>query len=380
VKTNRKRGGNNFCLIERLEPRQLLSASPKVFVTQTNLVSNQASVAPVQDTNLINAWGVSFAPGGQFWISANNSGVSEQFNGDGSAGSPPTVTIPGAGGASPSNPTGQVYAGGSMSFNGTPEIFVFVGEDGGITGWSGAGTTATMIHDNSASGAVYKGATLAQDAGGNTDLFAANFRSGKIEEYDNTFTPVALSAGAFSDKKIPKGYAPFNVQNVGGDLYVTYAKQNSLKHDDVKGAGHGFVDVFDTSGHLVRRLAHGAYLNSPWGVAVAPTTWGAIAGDVLVGQFGSGNIDVFNTKGKFVQMLSTARKKPIVIDRLWALTPGSGAATLSTNSIFFTAGPNDENNGLFGKLDISSAAASSGPGTSPYTIPTVGSPMPMPSY
>jgi uncharacterized protein (TIGR03118 family) len=359
-------------LVEKLESRQLLSASHS-FVTQTNLVSDQSGVAAHTDTNLVNAWGISFATGGELWISANNSGLSLQYNGDGTVAQPSMVTIPGGGGANPSNPTGQVFAGGNMTFNGTPEFFVFVGEDGGISGWNGSGTAATLIHDNSAT-AVYKGATLATDSTGNSELLVANFRAGTVEAYDHTFTAVSLPAGSFQDKKIPKGYAPFNVQNLGGNIYVTYAKQNAQKHDDVKGNGHGMVDVFNTSGQLIRRFARGSFLNSPWGLAVAPSTWGSMAGDILVGQFGNGRVDVFNSKGNFLGFLKNSHNKPLVIDGLWALTPGSGSATASVNSIYFTAGPNDESHGLFGKLDLTIV-------TKPATVgnPTP-SPTPMPMW
>jgi uncharacterized protein (TIGR03118 family) len=344
-------------VLESLEQRQLLSAAPHVFATQTNLVSNQAGVAAHQDANLVNAWGISFAPGGEFWVSDNGTGSSSQYDGTGAPAAPPLVTIPPGGTATTSNPTGQVFTGGTMSFNGTPEVFAFVGEDGGITGWSGSGATATMIRDNSSTGAVYKGATIAQDANGHSELFVANFNSGKVEAYDNTFAPVALAGTAFTDKKVAKGYAPFNVQNIDGNIYVTYAKQNAQKHDDVKGSNHGFVDVFDTNGNLVRRFARGGFLNSPWGVAKAPSTWGSLAGDILVGQFGSGRIEIYSPTGKALGLLKDNKNKPIVIDGLWALTPGPGSATAGTGDIFFSAGPNEESNGLFGKLTFGAAAA-----------------------
>ena len=336
-------------LFEPLERRELLSAT-QFFVTQTNLISDQPGVATNTDANLTNAWGISFAPGGEFWVSDNGSGFSSQFDGNGAPAAPPLVTIPAGGGAASSNPTGQAFAGGTMTFNGTPEVFVFVGEDGGITAWNGSGTTATMVHDNSATGAVYKGATIAQDATGHSELFVANFNSGKIEAYDNTFAPVTLSATAFSDKKVAKGYAPFNVQAIDGNVYVTYAKQDAAKHDDAKGSGHGFVDVFDTSGNLVRRFARGSFLNSPWGVTVAPSSWGAIAGDILVGQFGSGRIEIYTPAGKARGFLKGNTNKPVTLSGLWALTPGSGSATASSQDIYFSAGPNDEKDGLFGKL------------------------------
>jgi len=224
-----------------------------------------------------------------------------------------------------------------------------------------------MIRDNSASGAVYKGAAIASDANGHSELFVANFNSGAIEVYDNTFSPITPSTGAFSDKKIPKGYAPFNVQTIGTDLYVTYAKQNAEKHDDVSGNGHGYVDVYDTSGTLVRRFAHGSFLNSPWGVAQAPSTWGTLAGDILVGQFGNGRIDIFTPAGKSRGFLRDSSNKPVSISGLWALTPGPGSATASANDIFFSAGPNGEKDGLFGKLTFSTTtkALGGGPTTTP---------------
>jgi uncharacterized protein (TIGR03118 family) len=356
----------NVACIEKLEGRQLLAAHP--VVTQTNLVSDQNGVATVTDPNLKNAWGVSFAAGGELWVSANATGLSLQYDGAGASAQPPMVTIPGGGGANPSNPTGQVFAGGSMTFNGAGQFFVFVGEDGGISGWSG-GTSATLIHDNSAT-AVYKGATLTTDSNGNAELLVANFRAGTIEAYDHTFASISLPAGAFSDKKIPKGFAPFNVQNLGGNIFVTYAKQNAQKHDDVKGAGHGVVDEFNSSGQLVRRFARGGFLNSPWGLAMAPSTWGSMAGDILVGQFGNGRVDVFNTKGKFVGFLKNSQNKPLVIDGLWALTPGSGSTTASTNSIYFTAGPNDEADGLFGKLDFTTVTTVKGNNQTPSPSPS----------
>ncbi|HEY2587661.1 MAG TPA: TIGR03118 family protein, partial [Tepidisphaeraceae bacterium] len=289
--------------VEGLEARVFLAAQQPL-VAQTNLISDQAGVALVQDPNLLNPWGVAFDPaGGELWISENNAGVASLYNVSGiSAPTPltPTVIVPGGGStptsAQPSNPTGQVFAGGTgfpITENGVTmnSFFVFVGEDGAITGWNPSLDLnhAVIAVDNSAGGAVYKGATLAQTSSG-TDLFVANFNSGHIEVYDSSFANVTPSSG-FSDRTIPKGYAPFNVQDVGGQLYVTYAKQDALKQNDVPGAGHGFVDVFDTSGKLIHRLQRGAFLNAPWGVTVAPSTWGRLAGDVLVGQFGSGRID-----------------------------------------------------------------------------------------
>jgi uncharacterized protein (TIGR03118 family) len=349
--------------IEKLEPRQLLSAAQLGgSVTQTNLIADQASVgAPVTDPNLVNPWGVSFAPGGELWVSDNNAGLTSLYTVAGTT--PPGVlqsfVIPG-GGSTASNPvvgtpTGQVFTGGkgfgitNADGSRTSFDFVFVGEDGAITGWNGA-PQAQIVVDNSstptaASGAVYKGATLNQEG---TRLYAANFRAGTIEVYDQNFTQVSLGSRAFADRHIPKGYAPFNIQSIGSQLFVTYAKQNAEKHDDVAGAGHGFVDVFDENGKLERRFQHGGFLNSPWGVTVAPTSWGKIGGDIIVGQFGNGRIDVFSKSGNFRGFLDDASNHPITIDGLWDVTPDSNPADAA--NLYFTAGPQEETHGLFGAL------------------------------
>lgn len=350
--------------VEFLEQRVFLAAQP--LVAQTNLLSNQAGVALLQDPNLLNPWGVSFDPaGGELWVSQNNAGVSSLYDVSGiSTPVPlsPTVKIPGGGSTptapQPSNPTGQVFAGGTgfpITENGVTmnSFFVFVGEDGAITGWNPQLdlNNAVSAVDNSASGAVYKGATLASTANG-TELFVTNFNSGHVEVYDSSFHNVTPSTG-FSDRAIPKGYAPFNVQNIGANLYVTYAKQNALKHDDVAGLGHGFVDVFNTSGKLIHRLQRGAFLDSPWGVAVAPSTWGRQAGDILVGQFGNGRIDLFSQKnGVFLGMLRNDTGAIEAIDGLWALSPGNGGQAGDPDTIYFTAGPDAEQNGLFGALQF----------------------------
>lgn len=351
--------------MESLESRVFLAAQPPL-VAQTNLISDQPGVALLQDPNLLNPWGVSFDPsGGELWVSQNNAGVSSLYNVSGiSTPVPlsPTVHIP-KGGSTPGSsqlakPTGQVFAGGTgfpITENGVTKnsLFVFVGEDGTISGWNPQldSNNAVIAVDHSSSGAVYKGATLAATSGG-TELFVTNFNSGKIEVYDSSFNNVTPATG-FSDRTIPKGYAPFNVQNIGGDLYVTYAKQNALKHDDVAGPGHGFVDVFDTSGKLIRRVQHGAFLNSPWGVAVAPSTWGRLSGDILVGQFGNGRIDLFSQKnGVFLGMLRNNTGAIEAIDGLWALSPGNGGQAGDPNTIYFTAGPNGKQDGLFGALQF----------------------------
>ena len=343
--------------MEHLEQRHLMSGGTVAIVTRLDLVSDGFVAAANTDAKLKNPWGVAFAPGGALWVSDNNSGFSTLYNG---AGVPQSlvVAIPGGGGGT-ANPTGQVFNSGDgfnvREGNGTPgsSKFIFVGEDGGISGWSPSvdQTKAVLAVDNSAGGAVYKGAALAQ-ANGKTELFVTNFNAATVEVYDDTFSRVSLPRG-FQDRGIPKGFAPFNVQNIGGLLYVTYAKQNAAKHDDVGGPGNGFVDVYSVTGRLRRRLQHGNFLNSPWGLAVAPASWGKIAGDILVGQFKSGNIDIFNPhNGRFVGLVGDVAKTPTQIDGLWAITPGSGSASSSTESIFFTAGVNEEQDGLLGSLSF----------------------------
>jgi uncharacterized protein (TIGR03118 family) len=381
--------------VEGLEGRLFFAAHPAL-VAQTNLISDQAGVALLQDPNLVNPWGVAFDPaGGELWVSQNGTGVSSLYNVSGTS-TPvpltPTVIIPGGGStptaAQPSNPTGQVFAGGTgfpVTENGVTmnSFFVFVGEDGAITGWNPSLDLnhAVVAVDNSASGAVYKGAALAPTSSG-TSLFVANFNSGHIEVYDSSFNNVT-PAGAFTDRAIPKTYAPFNVQNVGGQLYVTYARQNAAKHDDVAGAGHGFVDVFNTSGKLVRRLQRGGFLNSPWGVAVAPSSWGRLAGDILVGQFGNGRIDLFSPKnGVFLGLLRNNTGQIEAIDGLWALSPGNDGQAGDANTIYFTAGPDGEQHGLFGALQFTTTLVKqkvTTPGTTnPQSPPPPPAPPPPP--
>ena len=350
--------------LELLEQRRLLSGGPDDnaagFVTQTNIVSDSAAFQPSAplDSNFHNAWGISFGPTTPFWISTNGTNSTELYKGDGTPmniGSSNIVHIPGAGGQD-SAPTGQVFNGGSgfsvgtdANHNPLPAKFIFAGEDGGISGWNPQVDphNAVLKVDNSASGTVYKGLAMAT-ANGNTYLYAADFHNNRIDVFDSNWQPAHL-AGNFTDRHIPNGFAPFNVQMLNGNLYVTYAKQDDVAHDDVPGAGNGFVDVFNTSGQLVRRFDHGGFLNSPWGLSVAPSSWGHLAGDVLVGQFGSGKIDIFSPRGDFRGFLKGADHKPLVIDGLWALTPGNGA-TGDTQKIYFSAGPNSEADGLFGSL------------------------------
>ena len=260
-----------------------------------------------------------------------------------------TVTIPPTAGGTTSAPTGQVFNGGT-GFGGA--LFLFDFEDGVISRWSGSGTTAVVDKDFG-SAAVYKGLAISDPGMSDAVLYATNFRAGTIEAYNSSFAPAGLP-GNFTDPNLPKGYAPFNDKVINGELYVTYAKQDVDKHDDEAGAGNGFVDIFNLDGTLKERLISRGALDSPWGLQIAPSSFGSFAGDLLVGNFGNGMINAYNpTTGAFVGALDGSDGSPLVIDGLWGLTVGNGStAGGSLNTLFFTAGPNGESDGLFGSLAV----------------------------
>jgi len=327
----------------------------------TNLVTNDqaAHAAQITDPNLKNAWGISRSSTGPFWVSANATGLSTVYNvnptTDATAIAPLVVTIPGDGSV-----TGQAFNGG-VGFNG--DLFLFVNEDGTVSGWRGAlGTTAEVLVTGMTEN-VYKGATQAT-IGGQSYLYAANFRSGAIDVYKGDSSAPNLT-GNFTDPNLPSGYAPFNIQNLDGKLYVTYAQQNADKDEDVPGAGHGIVNVFDLQGNIISRVASpGGPLNSPWGLAIAPASFGAIAGDLLVGNFGDGRINVFDlSNNAFAGQLKDAIGNPLAIDGLWGLIAGNGGNAGSPDRIYFSAGPDGETNGLFGVISGSATAAVPEPGS-----------------
>jgi uncharacterized protein (TIGR03118 family) len=331
----------------------------------TMLVSDVAGAA-VTDARLKNAWGVAFSPaGGPFWISDNATGLSTLYAGDGTiqnlAVTIPCPPHPAQDSNCPANatPTGIVWNPTTNPMTaflvpGTniPAAFIFATEDGTISAWAGGLTpanNAVLAVDNSQTGpgAVYKGLAFGVNVHGDF-LFATNFRAGTIDVFDHTYAP-ATADGGFVDPNIPAGFAPFGIQNINGDLFVTYAKQNDSKHDDVAGEGNGFVDVFDTDGHLLRRLASGGLLNSPWGVARASFAFGRFGGDILVGNFGDGRINVVTADRHSLDQLRMPNGKPLSIDGLWTLTLGGGAKS-SSATLYFTAGPNSEIDGLFGTI------------------------------
>jgi uncharacterized protein (TIGR03118 family) len=345
----------------------------------TNLTSDITGVAPNTDPVLQNAWGVAFTPNASpFWISDNATGCSTLYDGQGAiqalqvklplpGGSVPATACKHADPNNPPNPTPAAPTGlvwnqtsGATGFlvpgTSLSATFIWDTEDGTLSAWTGGLTPAdqaVLAVDNSP-GAVYKGLVFGVNAKG-VFLFATNFRAGTVDVFgpansssNGQYVPITTDGG-FIDPDIPAGYAPFGIQNIDGSLFVTFAMQNAAKHDDVPGLGNGFVDVFDTDGHLLRRFASRGPLNSPWGVARASYAFGRFSGDILVGNFGNGWINAFDSNGIFLGALRDATGKPIAIDGLWTLTLGGGKNS-SSDTLYFTAGPNGETDGLFGTI------------------------------
>lgn len=325
--------------------------------TQRNLVSNGPISAPHIDPNLVNAWGIAFNRHGVFWVADNGTGVSTLYDGNGVP-QPLVVTIPPPlGGEGPSSPTGIVFndsrdfvvSKGSAS---APAAFIFDTEDGTISGWAPAvdPTNAILVIDNSASNAIYKGLAIAANGSGQF-LYATDFHNRKIDVFDRTFAPVTL-AGHFEDPGIPSDFAPFGIRNINGNLYVTYAKQDAEKEDDVRGPGFGYVDVFDADGRLIRRFASQGPLNAPWGLALAPANFGLFSNRLLIGNFGNGRINAFDlATGEFKGEMTRPNNQRFEINGLWGLSFGNGEQNQPVNVLFFTAGPQNESNGLYGRIE-----------------------------
>jgi uncharacterized protein (TIGR03118 family) len=314
---------------------------------QSNLVSDIPGLAANTDPHLVNPWGISSAPTSPFWVSDAGTGGTTLYN---SAGTPQAlvVTIPGPGGGVPAVPTGQVFntSAGSGAFNG--DLFIFASASGTIAGWRGAlGTSAETLVNNASTGASYLGVALGA-IGGNTYLYAANFGNSRIDVIPSTGAP-ALS-GTFGDSALPSDYAPFNVQAIGSNLFVTYALRGATG-DEVVGAGNGFVDMFDFNGNLVRRFASNGLLNAPWGVALAPGSFGEFGGDLLIGNFGDGTINAFDfATGIFQGTIRDAAGNPIVNDGLWGIKFGNGGQGGNPNTLYIAAGIVDETHGLFAAI------------------------------
>jgi uncharacterized protein (TIGR03118 family) len=320
--------------------------------TVTNLVADSGSSAPTVDPSLVNPWGLSAGPTTPWWTSNNGTNTSTLYNG---AGAKQALTVAVAGG-----PTGTVFNGSTTDFpvtqNGITGAarFLFATEAGTILGWSPAvnGTTALPGVNRSSQGAVYKGLTTLNDR-----LYASDFHNNRVDVFDASFNPVPL-AGGFQDAKLPKGYAPFGIQALSGNIFVTYAKQDAARHDDVAGPGFGYVDEFTPQGKLVARVASGgrknAPPNAPWGLAVAPSSFGPFAGDVLIGNFGNGRISAYKNLGGnhwvYKGELRRGDGTLIAIDGLWAIAFGNDSAAGPSTSLYFAAGPAAEAHGLFGTI------------------------------
>ncbi len=362
----------------------LPNRTPAQHYTQKNLISDIPGMAAHTDPNLKNPWGITRSPSGSpWWIANNNSGTSTLEDG---AGNPINIFVEANGSTSnfvvvpppgfappgtPSTPTGIVFNGSPTDFllnkgkpAGKPAIFLFATEDGTISGWNPAvnllpggnppSPNVVLEVDNSDkgsnNGAVYKGMTSGE-INGKRFLYVTNFRAARVEVYDTNFHRVHLGEDAFDDDSIPRDFAPFNIQNIGGSLFVTYAKQDALRHDDVPGDGLGFVDIFSTTGKFEGRLEHGDWFNAPWGVVWTPRDFGEFSNVILVGNFGSGWIAAFNgfTK-KFIGFVRNPDNSLVFIDGLWSLTFGNNGVAGSSTTLFFSAGINGEQDGLFGTL------------------------------
>ncbi|HYY51654.1 MAG TPA: TIGR03118 family protein [Myxococcales bacterium] len=329
------------------------------YYRETDLVSDERTTANPPDPHLVNAWGLVSSATSPWWVANNGTLTSTLYDGGGVARAL-VVTIPGP-------PTGIVFNGGAgfvvhSGASAAPARFIFATEDGKIAGWAPTvpapgSTQATVAVDNSAAGSVYKGLAIASTAAG-AFLYATDFHNGAVDVFNSAFVRVNVP-GAFTDRSLPAGYAPFGIQTIGARVFVTYALQDADAHDDVAGVGHGFVDAYDTAGNLLQRVASKGRLNSPWGLALAPATFGAFGGALLVGNFGDGKINAFDLAtargtGEAVQLgqLHSANGAPLKIDGLWALQFGHGnASSGSTNTLYFTAGPDGESHGLFGKIE-----------------------------
>lgn len=337
-------------------PSRTVKAATPEFFHQTNLVADLPGIATITDPDLVNPWGITFSSTSPFWVSDNVSGKSTLYSGDvgGSAFTKAALTVTIPGGSS----TGTVF-NGTADFriaapNNTTAVarFLFATQTGAIVGWSGGTNVQTPVTAD----AVYTGLAIGSVTSNSVTsnyLYAADFEHNKIDVYDGTFHNPPAFNGSFSDPNIPNSYSPFNIQNLGGKLYVTYAQQSHKSPDTETDRGSGFVDVYDTSGNLLQRLIKGNHLNAPWGVALAPANFGAFSGALIVGNFGDGQLHAYDPEsGKYLGELKDESGKPIVIDGLWGITFGNGGSGGDKNALYFAAGSDDETHGLFGSLRL----------------------------
>jgi uncharacterized protein (TIGR03118 family) len=358
--------------------------------TDTTLVSNRMGVvatATTIDANLSNPWGIAVGPGLPFWIADNNSNLSTLYSGAGEVetqqitGSTDVgIAIPPSAAGVQSNPTGQVYNASGGFLISTPNgqetaLFIFDGEGGTIAGWAkDSGAAAVTAYDdgvaNGTNHAVYKGLAIGT-VNGATYLYATDLHNNKVDVFDTTFAKPAAMQGKFIDPNLPTGFVPFGIAAVGNELYVTYAKQDPAMHDEITGAGLGYVDAFDLNGNLLNRFASAGVLNAPWGIAVAPTGFGSLAGDVLIGNFGDGTINIFTPNGTSlatsVGALMMSNGGTLSIPGLWSLAFGNGDSDKPITTLFYTAGFADQTDGVFGSISsMDTTSASPSPSPSPY--------------
>ena len=336
----------------------LLAAAPAAATSlfqRHNLVSDGGVPAAHIDHNLVNAWGVAFNPYGYVWVANNGTGTSTLYDGYGNRQSL-VVQIPsptmGVGGT----PTGIVFNGSgnfiaSRSGVSGPARFIFATEDGVIAAWAPNvdATHAVRMVNRASIGTVYKGVTISAN-GHAALLYATDFHHGRVDVFDAAFHAVAMPTGAFTDASLPAGFAPLGIQAIGGDVYVTYAMQDDAKHDDVKGPGLGYVDVYTPNGRLIRRVASRGVLDAPWGVALAPAGFGGYGNTLLVGNFGDGRINAVSSTAS-LGPLRDASGMPVHIDGLWGIAFGNGYEDQPVDTLFFAAGPAGESHGLYGRLD-----------------------------
>jgi uncharacterized protein (TIGR03118 family) len=320
---------------------------------QVNLISDLNGVARISDPHLVNPWGMAAGDNTPLWIADNGADVSTLYSGA-VRGSIPQI-VPLVVSVPSGAPTGIVFnssSGFPVTVNNTsgPATFIFDSEAGVISAWRKTTPLQTQAQTEvTTPDAVYKGLAIAQSSHG-TLIYASNFHAGTIDVFDQNFKPASLSHGAFTDPDLPAGFAPFDIQELAGKLYVTYAKQDAAKHDDVSGPGNGFVDVYNNDGHLIHRLISNGALNSPWGLVLAPRHFGPFGGDLLVGNFGDGAINAYDPRsGAFEGRLMNRDGNPILIDSLWALRFGNGV-TGTPDTLMFTAGIGGESHGLFGEI------------------------------
>jgi uncharacterized protein (TIGR03118 family) len=323
-----------------------LRAAERTSFTVVPLVSDQPGVAPNTDPNLVNAWGLTSGPTTPWWVSDNGTDKSTLYRG--SDGQPQALVVD-----VHNAPTGTVFNSttGFALPTGGPARFLFDTEEGTVLGWNPAQGTSSVVVANLDDGAIYKGLAIANTANG-PRLYATDFHNGRVDVFDGSFNLVPNSG--FADPAIPHGYAPFGIQTIGNRVFVTYAQQDEDAEDDVAGQGKGFVDAFDTAGNLLARVAQHGQLNSPWGLTIAPSSFGRFAGDLLVGNFGDGQINAYAQlgNGHFEHRgeLRSSSGKSLTIDGLWALQVGQGGNNGPAGTLFFTAGPDGEQHGLFGQI------------------------------